>query len=108
MIRRPPRSTLLPYTTLFQSELRPAHGAVEPASGVGWLRGYRERGRSESGRAQEIVTVGVLVRGSHKVTPKINVSGGIDPVLGAPRSCPISPPPEVRSSWQIGRASCRE
>src|SRR3712207_8364315 len=31
MIRRPPRSTLFPYTTLFRSvrRLRPAHGRVE-------------------------------------------------------------------------------
>src|SRR5438093_10363660 len=27
MIRRPPRSTLFPYTTLFRSEPRPARGA---------------------------------------------------------------------------------
>src|SRR3712207_7815133 len=29
MIRRPPRSTLFPYTTLFRSELVPAVGAEE-------------------------------------------------------------------------------
>src|SRR2546427_9109563 len=29
MIRRPPRSTLFPYTTLFRSPCAPAHGAVE-------------------------------------------------------------------------------
>src|SRR3712207_7883771 len=28
MIRRPPRSTLFPYTTLFRSELEDAHGPV--------------------------------------------------------------------------------
>src|SRR3712207_7438804 len=28
MIRRPPRSTLFPYTTLFRSELRPRHAAA--------------------------------------------------------------------------------
>src|SRR3712207_7789566 len=28
MIRRPPRSTLFPYTTLFRSDPHPAHGAV--------------------------------------------------------------------------------
>src|SRR2546426_5570942 len=27
MIRRPPRSTLFPYTTLFRSRSRPVHGA---------------------------------------------------------------------------------
>src|SRR3712207_8096770 len=29
MIRRPPRSTLFPYTTLFRSVPRPAHGGGE-------------------------------------------------------------------------------
>src|SRR2546422_2405637 len=29
MIRRPPRSTLFPYTTLFRSHLRPRHPADE-------------------------------------------------------------------------------
>src|SRR5256885_5638571 len=28
MIRRPPRSTLFPYTTLFRSQLRPSPGAL--------------------------------------------------------------------------------
>src|SRR2546426_6750045 len=32
MIRRPPRSTLFPYTTLFRSSLRPA--APEPVAGT--------------------------------------------------------------------------
>src|SRR3712207_8655394 len=36
MIRRPPRSTLFPYTTLFRSLLLPAASA---AVGVGLLRG---------------------------------------------------------------------
>src|SRR3989454_5796393 len=31
MIRRPPRSTLFPYTTLFRSELSPHRAADEPA-----------------------------------------------------------------------------
>src|SRR5690349_17054216 len=32
MIRRPPRSTLFPYTTLFRSALRPGAGVGEGAS----------------------------------------------------------------------------
>src|SRR3712207_8042582 len=32
MIRRPPRSTLLPYTTLFRSHLHPVGVAVRPRS----------------------------------------------------------------------------
>src|SRR5256885_11014355 len=43
MIRRPPRSTLFPYTTLFRSHLRPGHhlpgsrgrGAAPAAGGAG-------------------------------------------------------------------------
>src|SRR5688572_31186830 len=33
MIRRPPRSTLFPYTTLFRSYLRTARGRIELAPG---------------------------------------------------------------------------
>src|SRR2546425_2232449 len=36
MIRRPPRSTLFPYTTLFRSRDCDGHGA-RSASGTGWL-----------------------------------------------------------------------
>src|SRR3989440_12931799 len=39
MIRRPPRSTLFPYTTLFRSELRAQCARARqrpPVSGVGW------------------------------------------------------------------------
>src|SRR6516162_10649718 len=42
MIRRPPRSTLFPYTTLFRSPRRAVHLlALRPDSGLCWL------GRSE-------------------------------------------------------------
>src|SRR5258707_2139798 len=34
MIRRPPRSTLFPYTTLFRSGCRPGRGAEEIQRGV--------------------------------------------------------------------------
>src|SRR2546430_6706123 len=52
MIRRPPRSTLFPYTTLFRSgvaefpaDLGGAHGLAEPALG----RGGGEGGEAEGG-----------------------------------------------------------
>src|SRR5256885_16315116 len=44
MIRRPPRSTLFPYTTLFRSVL--GEGLAGLAQGQG-LHGQRPRGRSE-------------------------------------------------------------
>src|SRR5712664_4667123 len=40
MIRRPPRSTLFPYTTLFRSRPRPARTDVR-ATGTGSARGHR-------------------------------------------------------------------
>src|SRR5687767_15472906 len=69
MIRRPPRSTLFPYTTLFRSRVpqgaqgraaRPAHrahGAVrlDPhrADHAGAGRAVRLRARGEGGRSEE-------------------------------------------------------
>src|SRR5687767_6393557 len=38
MIRRPPRSTLFPYTTLFRSEAKPAPGALELQAAVARAR----------------------------------------------------------------------
>src|SRR6266700_6754741 len=42
MIRRPPRSTLFPYTTLFRSVQPPLHGRHRDAA-----RGLARKGRSE-------------------------------------------------------------
>src|SRR3712207_6991209 len=72
MIRRPPRSTLFPYTTLFRSGLRPgvADGggpdrprllppdhrrpvAGDPALGAGQEPAARRRGRRGRGRRSE-------------------------------------------------------
>src|SRR3712207_8359895 len=50
MIRRPPRSTLFPYTTLFRSVVRAA-GGRRPAALSLARRGLRER-RSASRRAR--------------------------------------------------------
>src|SRR2546430_17291943 len=41
MIRRPPRSTLFPYTPLFRSAGRRAHGPLSPAR-LRWPGGVRE------------------------------------------------------------------
>src|SRR6266571_7303512 len=43
MIRRPPRSTLFPYTTLFRSA----------AAAACWVRGVRGPGRGDRGRSEE-------------------------------------------------------
>src|SRR2546430_6758304 len=43
MIRRPPRSTLFPYTTLFRSHARWAKRGRETCRGTCSLRGHSER-----------------------------------------------------------------
>src|SRR3712207_7284909 len=58
MIRRPPRSTLFPYTTLFRSNHRP------PARPRRWSRTHRRRPRRRSGRhLRGLRRGGVLDRG---------------------------------------------
>src|SRR2546430_12440297 len=53
MIRRPPRSTLFPYTTLFRSRLR-AIGAEEVTAGNGAERSARSvRGGGGGGRRRD-------------------------------------------------------
>src|SRR2546430_13750664 len=46
MIRRPPRSTLFPYTTLFRSARKCSRACRAPSSGAP-LPPFREPGRSE-------------------------------------------------------------
>src|SRR3712207_7959000 len=51
MIRRPPRSTLFPYTTLFRSVPDPLERLVELAGGVGHVVGdERQRGHELDAR----------------------------------------------------------
>src|SRR5256886_14489254 len=99
MIRRPPRSTLFPYTTLFRSRCRHHHHSGRV------LRSRRRRlfGSRTGGvrRPQVAVSVlrdvrGVLSRllrsaGSRRLTVTSAASGGVGR-LGACRPAPPSPP----------------
>src|SRR3712207_8988956 len=49
MIRRPPRSTLFPYTTLFRSPGDLDHGGARPAGGLDHERGHRHEVQEERG-----------------------------------------------------------
>src|SRR2546425_4564092 len=73
MIRRPPRSTLFPYTTLFRSSCRRHRGKSlhrqEPARPSrlppprnlgGWTRAHRDGGRSEE-HTSELQSLAYLV-----------------------------------------------
>src|SRR5256885_13276595 len=57
MIRRPPRSTLFPYTTLFRSPLAPAESLVSGSRAPGWrpqFASWRDGfGRSLDGDCRE-------------------------------------------------------
>src|SRR3712207_8920837 len=63
MIRRPPRSTLFPYTTLFRSELAGRHRAAEePRDQRVHRRDLEELGRLVERRLVEQVLVAVVQR----------------------------------------------
>src|SRR2546425_6924805 len=55
MIRRPPRSTLFPYTTLFRSHLRARRAVAAGAAARRDRRDPRERGRHDPRRAGRAV-----------------------------------------------------
>src|SRR2546422_8340149 len=50
MIRRPPRSTLFPYTTLFRSRRGVALGALDDVARLGDGRGFGLAGLGQAGR----------------------------------------------------------
>src|SRR3712207_8173513 len=74
MIRRPPRSTLLPYTTLFRSRVQQpladalADEARPGTDEVGAARGLDERGDEASGRTRVGVEEDDPLAGDRKST----------------------------------------
>src|SRR5438270_10006652 len=52
MIRRPPRSTLFPYTTLFRSTLRGLIGAGQQIATLGWERPGETRSEEHTSELQ--------------------------------------------------------
>src|SRR2546430_5061945 len=52
MIRRPPRSTLFPYTTLFRSGAEEGQGIGEPARRGAAARGFRTRSEEHTSELQ--------------------------------------------------------
>src|ERR1039457_7600633 len=58
MIRRPPRSTLFPYTTLFRSPARLEHG--DHAPGVVWQVGIRDRKSTRLNSSHLVISYAVF------------------------------------------------
>src|SRR2546426_8435639 len=83
MIRRPPRSTLFPYTTLFRSSSTNACGSVEPtvpcssAPPVNWVRRSDITGRGAAGgrggAARAGVSVGEIGRDTSELQSPCNL-----------------------------------
>src|SRR5215203_6536062 len=67
MIRRPPRSTLFPYTTLFRSRPRPTPGLPHPACPRGRPRSRSEEHTSELQSRQYLVCRLLLEKKKKKI-----------------------------------------
>src|SRR3712207_9590620 len=105
MIRRPPRSTLFPYTTLFRS--------VHPRSGLAHRMGLslvNAPGTIDAGYRGEIKVnlvnldpaTPLTLRRGDRVAQLV-----VQPVVRA-RFVPVEQLPESVRGAEIGRASCRE
>src|SRR3712207_7484336 len=68
MIRRPPRSTLFPYTTLFRSRHARLPAARRPALPSRWLRGHAEWPRKGPSKPQGRSRLDGLAAGDRKST----------------------------------------
>src|SRR2546429_7851449 len=95
MIRRPPRSTLFPYTTLFRSRI--AIGHLQINLPVGRCRRIAKRGRKNA--ANEFIVVEEMV----VVVPRCFVF-----FPDAPSKKPLVEAAGGFLLGEIGRASCRE
>src|SRR5256885_11882389 len=73
MIRRPPRSTLFPYTTLFRSRTgQPEHGRAEPVAGRARLPRRRDRKSTRLNSSHLVISYAVFCLKKKKKF-KINV-----------------------------------
>src|SRR3712207_8945022 len=59
MIRRPPRSTLFPYTTLFRSDMMPTYALRIAARVIGEMMGLDPSLHSQLKRWADLITGGV-------------------------------------------------
>src|SRR3712207_983408 len=79
MIRRPPRSTLFPYTTLFRSGLRGPAAQRQASGGLSAprarsRRGGRERASGEERRALEGRSIGLSAGSGDRKSTRLNSS----------------------------------
>src|SRR2546429_9972748 len=106
MIRRPPRSTLFPYTTLFRSRAGPGDGS-EPRRALQHRARIRRRAHRVSHRRFPVEDQGEAeIRRFPAFDPPEYVEWKPDPALVRAFRETIERDPE-RAAVEIGRASCR-
>src|SRR5258708_7046248 len=86
MIRRPPRSTLFPYTTLFRSRYKLALGASYPIGAPQFTRAtlVGDVFAEQSTRRGESTVVGVEVGVRYQLTPRMVWDVGIGTEFAGP------------------------
>src|SRR3712207_9575037 len=100
MIRRPPRSTLFPYTTLFRSELRPRYEGEAVITAVG-QDGTRDKLTVTVSCEGELNRIGYYSTRSKVMTTELNTRMVVrNRKTGTSLFGSVDP--------KIGRASCRE
>src|SRR3712207_8291794 len=78
MIRRPPRSPLFPYTTLFRSEQAVAHPTADrPCHGAGAFRKREQAARGDDRHHQALAQIQDEVADHRELDP-IQAEGGED------------------------------
>src|SRR5258708_14869020 len=98
MIRRPPRSTLFPYTTLFRSPMQPNHGSLKttpsspspPRRGRGWRRLERSEEHTSELQSPDHLVCRLLLEKKKKMSVPVmlqQVSVQICDVLHCNASC---------------------
>src|SRR2546426_11888268 len=101
MIRRPPRSTLFPYTTLFRSRL----AALDRARALAHRAVGRPAARRGARPSSAVDRLSARAHGDEPHDGRAGGAGGLDPAVPAPQG---TTPARSREPAEIGRASCRE
>src|SRR2546427_12385394 len=102
MIRRPPRSTLFPYTTLFRSAAATRAASMERHSPLRLEAFFLEAGEELRLRAEGFLFL-TVIRGRQALAAGRQVRDGAGSDSG-PRNSPMFPGPQMVSD-EIGRAS---
>src|SRR5688572_32518598 len=99
MVRRPPRSTLFPYTTLFRSDVHLAARVAGLAHGgqvvmTEATRRIRSEEHTSELQSQSNLVCRLLLEKTNIYHPPCNLPAGLLPVTAPPsmRVCPCHPP----------------